>query len=439
MTSESTAQAPPSRLLPAVPDTIRRKVAIRVLPYVFLLYIVAFLDRVNVSYAALQMRAESWFNSEVLGFGAGIFFLGYLLLEIPSTVIVERWSARKWMSRIMISWGIIASAMGFVASANQFYFGRFMLGLGEAGFFPGMIVYVSHWFTERDRAKGVAWFYTAVPLAYVVGSPLAGLLMRISWLGLEGWRWLFILEGIPAIVLGVLNLWLLTDWPREATWLEPAEREQLQAAIDAERRDKPAHMSPLGFITNPMILLLTFIYFLVNCGSYGFGIWLPTMLKQLSGLSDMQVSLLAAVPYVVALFGVVGNAWSSDRSQERVWHAAIPMFIMASGLAFGTFFHLTSMGWIMLGFCIVGAGVYSYIPAFWALPGSRLSGTAAAVSVGIINSFGNLGGFAGPYVMGWLNTRTKSFEVGMGVLLAVQVLAGLLVLTLRRSKGRPSR
>ena len=268
MTSELTAQATGPRSLSVVPDHIRRKVAIRVLPYVFLLYIVAFLDRVNVSYAALQMRSESWFNAEVLGFGAGIFFIGYLLLEIPSTVIVERWSARKWMSRIMISWGIIASAMGFVTSANQFYWGRFLLGLGEAGFFPGMIVYVSHWFTERDRAKGVAMFYTAVPLAYVIGSPLAGLLMRINWLGLEGWRWLFILEGIPAIVLGVLNLWLLTDWPREAKWLEPAEREQLQTAIDADRRDKPAHMSPIGFLTNPMILLLTLIYFLVNCGSY---------------------------------------------------------------------------------------------------------------------------------------------------------------------------
>ena len=422
--------------LATVPDPVRRKVALRLLPYVFLLYIVAFLDRVNVSYAALGMRSESWFNSEVLGFGAGIFFIGYVVLEIPSTVMVERWSARKWMSRIMITWGLIASGMGFVTSAHQFYWGRFLLGLGEAGFFPGMIVYLSHWFTERDRAKAIAMFYTAVPLSYVIGSPLAGQLMKINWYGWEGWRWLFILEGVPAVVLGVMNLWLLTDWPRDAKWLAPGEREQLQRAIDAERHEKPSHLNVLGFLTNRTILMLTLIYFFAVCGSYGFGIWLPTMLKQFSGLPDTQVALLAAVPYVVALIGVVVGAWSSDRSQERVWHTAIPLLIMSVGLAFGTFFHLTTMGWIMLGFCIVGAGVYTYIPAFWALPATHLSGTAAAVSVGIINSFGNLGGFAGPYLMGWLQTRTKSFEAGMGVLLAFQVLAALLVLTLRGRQHR---
>src|SRR5437868_3301938 len=189
-----------------VPDPLRRKVALHVLPYVFLLYIIAFLDRVNVSYAALQLAHESWFNGEVLGFGAGIFFVGYVLLEIPSTVIVERWSARKWMARIMVSWGLIASAMGFVNSAHQFFALRFLLGLGEAGFFPGIIVYLSHWFTERDRARAIAMFYAAVPLAYVIGAPMSGLLLRIHWLGLAGWRWIFILEGIPAVVFGILNL-----------------------------------------------------------------------------------------------------------------------------------------------------------------------------------------------------------------------------------------
>ncbi|MEO7189947.1 MAG: MFS transporter [Vicinamibacterales bacterium] len=434
MPSDSTSSQV-SGTLATVPDPIRRKVALRLLPYVFLLYIVAFLDRVNVSYAALGMRSESWFNSNVLGFGAGIFFIGYVVLEIPSTVMVERWSARKWMARIMITWGLIASAMGFVTSANQFYVGRFFLGLGEAGFFPGMIVYLSHWFTERDRAKAIAMFYTAVPLSYVVGSPLAAQLMKINWHGLPGWRWLFILEGIPAVVLGVLNLWLLTDWPKDAHWLKPAERTQLQSAIDSERHAKPSHLNVLGFLTNRTILMLTLIYFFAVCGSYGFGIWLPTMLKQFSGLPDTQVALLAAVPYVVSLVCVVIGAWSSDRTQERVWHTSIPLFVMAVGLAFGTFFHLTSMGWIMVGFCIIGAGVYTYIPAFWALPAKHLSGTAAAVSVGIINSFGNLGGFAGPYLMGWLQTRTKSFETGMGVLLAFQVIAALLVLTLRKRKA----
>src|SRR6186713_1186369 len=204
--------------MPPVPDHIRRRVAWRVLPYLFLLYIVAFLDRVNVSYAALGLTKEPWFNAEVLGFGAGIFFIGYVLLEIPSTIMVERWSARKWIARIMITWGIIASSVGFVNSKESFYILRFLLGVGEAGFFPGVIVYLTHWFTARDRAKAIAFFYAAVPLSYVIGAPLSGFLLRINWLGLEGWRWLFILEGIPATLLGILNLWMLTDWPRDAKW-----------------------------------------------------------------------------------------------------------------------------------------------------------------------------------------------------------------------------
>jgi ACS family tartrate transporter-like MFS transporter len=415
-----------------VPDHVRRRVALRVLPYAFLLYIIAFVDRVNVSYAALGLKDETWFNSEVLGFGAGIFFVGYVLLEIPSTVIVERWSARRWMARIMISWGFIASAMGFVHSAGQFFALRFLLGLGEAGFFPGIIVYLSHWFTERDRARAIAMFYSAVPLAYVIGAPLSGLILPIHWFGLAGWRWIFILEGVPAVVFGVLNLWMLTDWPRDARWLEPKDREVLQAAIDAEKRGKTeSHARALGYLLDRRVLLLTAVYFFGVCGSYGFGLWLPSMLKEISGTTNAQVSLLAALPYLVSLVFVILGAWSSDRTGERIWHTVIPLIVTAAGLSLGSIWHLTSLGWIMVGFCIVGAGVYTYIPPFWALPARHLSGTAAAVSVGLINSFGNLGGFVGPYLMGWLQTRTQSFAVGMGVLLAFQVIAAILVLGLR--------
>ncbi len=420
--------------VPTVPDHVRRRVALRVLPYVFLLYIIAFLDRVNVSYAALGLAKEPWYNAEVLGYGAGIFFVGYLILEIPSTVLVERWSARKWIARIMITWGIIASSMGFIHSAREFYVMRFILGLGEAGFFPGIIVYLNHWFTERDRAKAVAFFFTAVPLAFIVGSPISGLLLRVHWLGLEGWRWIFIMEGIPAFALGIANIWLLTDWPREARWLPPADREALQAAIDAEQRGKASHMHPLAYLRNRTVILLTLVYFLGVTGAYGFGIWLPTMLKQLSGLGDVQVALLSALPYIVSLVFVVVGAWSSDRSHERVWHTAVPLFVMAIGLSLGSIWHLTSLGWIMFGFCLVGAGVYTYIPSFWALPAEHLSGTAAAVSVGIINSVGNLGGLAGPYLMGVFQTRTNSFAAGMGVLLVASITAGLLVFTLRPAK-----
>jgi len=421
-----------------VPDRIRRRTALRILPYAFLLYVVAFLDRVNVSYAALGLQSEPWYNAEVLGFGAGIFFIGYVLLEIPSTILVERWSARKWMARIMISWGLIASSMGFVHSAQTFYAVRFLLGVGEAGFFPGMVIYLSHWFTERDRAKAFSLFYIAVPFSYVVGAPLSGVFLRAHWLGLEGWRWLFIVEGIPAVVLGLLNLRLLTDWPRDARWLPPEDRALLQAAVDADRHGKAAHLPVLSYLKHRAIVVLMLIYFLAVCGSYGFGIWLPTMLKQFSGLPTFQITLLAALPYVVSLICVLIGAWSSDRSGDRKWHAAVPLFVTAIGLSIGSLFHVTSLAWLMVGFCIVGAGIYTYIPAFWALPGRHLSGVAAAVSVGIINSVGNLGGFVGPYLMGWLQRHTQSFRIGIGVLLTFQILAGLLIFTLEHPKRKSS-
>jgi ACS family tartrate transporter-like MFS transporter len=257
----------------------------------------------------------------------------------------------------MVSWGFIASAMGFVHSANQFFALRFLLGLGEAGFFPGIIVYLSHWFTERDRARAIALFYTAVPLSYVIGAPLSGLILPVHWFGLAGWRWIFILEGIPAVVLGILNLWLLTDWPRDARWLEPRDRELLQAAIDAEKRGKvESHTGALGYLRDRRVLLLTAVYFFGVCGSYGFGLWLPTMLKQISGTSNSQVSLLAALPYMVSLVFVVLGAWTSDRTGERVWHTAIPLFVTAAGLSLGSIWHLTTLGWTMVGFCVVAAG-----------------------------------------------------------------------------------
>ncbi len=428
-----------STTAPTVPEHVRRRVALRLLPYVFLLYVVAFVDRVNVSYAALGLTQEPWFNGEVLGFGAGIFFVGYVVLEIPSTIAVERWSARKWMARIMITWGFIASAMGFVHSARQFYWLRFLLGLGEAGFFPGMIVYLSHWFTERDRAKAVALFYTAVPLSFIIGAPLSGLLLQIHWLGLEGWRWIFILEGIPAVVLGIANLWLLTDWPRDAKWLAPEDRITLQAAIDSGAHGKTSHLAVLGYLKHPTVIRLTLIYFLAVCGSYGFGLWLPTMLKQLSALGNTQVSLLAALPYVVSLICVVVFSWTSDKTGKRVLHTAIPLLVTALGLSIGSVWQVSGLSWIMLGFCVVGAGIYTYIPSFWSLPGAQLSGTAAAVSVAIINSFGNLGGFVGPFLMGWLQKQTGSFVIGLSVLLCFQILAAILVLSGRRLPARADR
>jgi len=422
--------APSAAVAAGLPPALRRKVALRLLPYLFLIYIVAFLDRANVSYAALGMAHDLGFSAQVMGAGFGIFFWGYFIFEVPSTLMVERWSARKWMSRIMITWGLVASSLGFIHSAHAFLVLRFLLGLGEAGFFPGMIVYLSHWFTEQDKAKAIGLFYTAVPIAFIVGAPLSGVIMRLHWLGLAGWRWVFLLEGVPAIVLGIANLWMLTDWPRQAPWLTEAERELLEAKLDGERSSKTNHVPALGWLRHPVVLKMTVIYFFACTGSYGFGLWLPTMLKGLTGFSVTTITLLAALPYVASLIGVVLVGWNSDRTGERRWHVAIPFFVMAAGLSLGSVFRVYGLGWTLFGFILVGAGVYSYIPSFWALLGRHLSGTAAAVAIGLVNSLGNLGGFFGPYLMGYVQTHTGSFRVAMGILMGVTIIAGGLVLTL---------
>lgn len=414
----------------SLPLALRRKVAFRLLPYLFLIYIVAFLDRVNISYAVLEMKTELGFSGAVLGFGMGIFFWGYFLLEIPSTVIVERWSARKWMSRIMITWGLVAVGMGFLHSARVMYLLRFLLGAAEAGFFPGIIVYLGHWFTRKDKAKAVALFMSALPVSFIIGAPISGSILGVHWLGLSGWRWIFILEGIPAVVFGIANLWILTDRPRQAVWLSPEEQEQLQSALDQEAEGKTSHLRAFAYATHPAILLLTLIYFLTICASYGFGLWLPMMLKRFH-FSDFHTSMLAAVPYVVSLVSMIAFGWNSDRTGERRWHTAIPFFIAAAGLSIGSIFHVTSLGWAMVGFCLVGLGIYSYMPSFWAMPSLYLCGTAVAVATGFINSFANLGGFVGPFMMGWVQTHTGSFSLAMGVLLLAQVIAGSLVFVLK--------
>lgn len=421
----------------SLPLSLRRKVAVRLLPYLFLIYIIAFLDRVNISYAVLEMKSDLGFSSAVLGLGMGIFFWGYFLLEIPSTVIVERWSARKWMSRIMVTWGLLAVGMGFLHTARVMYLLRFLLGAAEAGFFPGIIVYLGHWFTKKDKAKAVALFMAALPVSFIIGAPISGSILNVHWLGLHGWRWIFIMEGIPAIVAGIANLWILTDRPHQAEWLTPVERQQLQSALDQESEGKASHLKVFAYATHPVILLLTLIYFLTICASYGFGLWLPMMIKRFH-FSDFHTSLLAALPYVVSLLSMIAFGWNSDRTGERRWHTAIPFFIAAAGLSIGSMIHVTSLAGAMLGFCLVGFGIYSYMPSFWAVPSLYLSGTAMAVATGFINSFANLGGFVGPFLMGWVQSHTGSFSVAMGALLLAQVIAGCLVFTLRPPKPAAS-
>src|SRR6266566_4184007 len=278
----------------------RRRIAVRLLPFLFILYIVAFLDRMNVGAAALQMPHDLGLSDRAIGLGAGIFFLGYFSLEIPGALIAERWSARRWIARIMVSWGMLTVLMAFIHTGHQFYVVRFLVGAAEAGFFPAVVVYLTHWFRAADRAKAVAGFYGAMPLSYVIGSPLAGVLLGLSWLGLRGWRWLFILEGIPAVLFGIITLFYLTDWPREAKWLPPDEQdwitEQLHREKEAKKRVRA--YSIWEAIRHRDVVLLTLCYFCAMTGSYGIGFWFPTIVKRLSGLSDLKVTLIGALPYV---------------------------------------------------------------------------------------------------------------------------------------------
>jgi ACS family tartrate transporter-like MFS transporter len=426
-------------LLPplAVAQSARRRIGSRLLPFLWLLYVLAFLDRVNVAYGALQMSRDLNFSDRVFGFGAGVFFIGYVLLQIPGTLIVERWSARRWIAGIMISWGIFTVFVGLVHTAHQFYAARFLLGAAEAGFFPGILVYLTHWFRHEDRAMAIAVFMTAIPISNIFGSPLAGQILKLQWYGREGWRWLFILEGIPAVIFGVLTLFYLTDWPSQASWLPKEESDWITAELDREKRGKTSERSFTIWqaLRYRDVILLTAVYFMGSTGIYGFIIWFPTILKRASGLSTTAVTFLVALPYVVALMAMLLSGWHSDRTQERRWHTAVPLFLGGASLilAIASVPHI----WTQLVFFVIFAAcVHSYQPPFWALPTTILSESAAAASVGLINSIGSLGGFVGPFVMGYLVMRTGSFVSGLAWLLANLLLAGILILCIRIRRVR---
>ena len=412
----------------------RARIFRRIVPYMFLLFVIAYLDRVNLSYAALDMKGDLGFTDDVLGFAAGIFFIGYFFLEIPGSILVERWSARGWIARIMITWGLVAIAMGFVHTKNQFYFLRFLLGAAEAGFFPGIIVYFSHWFRNEDRAKVVAIFMAAIPISNIIGSPVSGLLLGIHWMNLSGWRWLFIIEGAPAILFGVITIFYLTDRPHQARWLPNDERKWILSELEAEKKVKEKHSFSLFEAMSVGLLALG--YFFMVTTLYGFSFWLPTIVKKLSGTSNMTVTLISALPYCVGLASILFVGWSSDRTRERRWHTAWCMIVAGVGLILSMAAQNRATLAISM-FCFAAAGIYGYFPSFWALPTNFLTGTAAAASIGLINSIGNLGGFVGPYLVGYLSKRTGSYVAGVLYLSLSAFIAAGMILLLRVRKGNP--
>jgi ACS family tartrate transporter-like MFS transporter len=437
-------------------DSARSKAFWRVLPILFFCYVVAYVDRQNVGIAKLTMSKDMpAFDNAVIGFGMGIFFWGYFLLEIPGSLLVEKWSARKWICRIMVTWGITASLTALVKTPFQFYVIRFLLGLAEAGFFPGVVVYLTHWFPNRDRSKALSYFLVATPFAQIVSPKLSNLLLPFGTtevingvavhhpelLGLKGWQWIYIAWGIPAVILGVIVLWYLTDRPKNAKWLTPEERDALEAELEKERTSRSAgkRMTLKQAFTHPKVLILTLAYFCVVNGSQAMEFFLPSILDAWYKPKYDLLTWLLMLPALMGLLGQLFVGWSSDRNKERRFHTCIPIFIGALVLALtpATKGHLALS---MVCFMIVFAGFKAYLPAFWTLPSTFLTHTAAAGSIGLINSFGNLGGFFGPTVLGWVQKRTGSFEGGIYYLSTSMCVSALIILFLNlgRKEGAPS-
>ena len=406
----------------------------RLVTFLFLLYIVAYLDRINLGFAALQMQQQLGFTDAVYGFGAGVFFAGYFLFQVPSNLVLERVGARRWIAVLMILWGMISASMALVTSVRSFYALRFLLGAAEAGFFPGVILYLKNWFPARARARTVARFMTAAPLAGVVGGPLSGALLGLHHkAGLAGWQWMFLLEGIPAIVLGAIVWAYLVDRPALAHWLSEEQREWLQQTLLAEANASPeSESNPLAAFRMGRIWILALVYCGVNTVSYGVSMWLPNLIKSLGGMSNFAIGVLSAIPYVAAAITMVFVGLSSDRSGERRWHAAVPAFAgaIAIGLAGGT----TSLATAVALVSIAVVGVFSMMGPFWAMPTALLSATTAAAGIAFINSVGNLGGFFGPYVIGLVRTSTGQFRGGLLVVAAALAMSGALVLTIKLSR-----
>ena len=418
-------------MIPAIPDVgvrTRRRIAWRLLPFVFLLYLVAYLDRANVSFAALKMNLDLGFSDRIYGLGVAMFFVGYVLFEVPGAIIVERWSARKWTARIMISWGLATILSGLVRSPGQFYAARFFLGMAEASFFPGMIVYLTHWIRLSERGRAVAILYAAIPSSAIIGAPLAGWLLGIGWHGMAGWRWLFVLEGVPAIVLGIVTLFYLTGWPREATWLARDEREWITREMELEKQAKKetAHYTIWKAFRDRRVLLLLFPYLLANTSNASVVFWLPTFIKRLSGLPNSKVAFLVLFPAVVGLFGLLINGWHSDKTGERRWHTAIPLICV--GISYLLLIPASAHFPLAMTLIAVGGGfVFAYYPAFWSMPTMIVSESAAAATFGLINSVGHAGGFFGPYIVGDLSTRTGSVLPGFAFIACCYLLAAFFV------------
>lgn len=430
MTVVSRATGASANATPELARHTRHRIGARLLPFLFVLYITNYLDRTSVAYAALGMSRDLGFSDRVFGLGAGVFFISYLALQIPGALAVERLSARRVISAIMIAWGLLTVLTALVHTPGQLYLARFVLGGAEAGFFPGVVVYLSHWFIHEDRAKATSNFMAAIPLSFVIGSPIAGWILGRHWLGVQGWRWLFVLEGLPAVVLGAVAFFYLTDWPRQASWLRPEERGWIEQTLEEEKPRESRSMTAWQALGSRTIVLLATVAFLDYFVSYCVYFWLPTILKRQSGLSDARVGLLGTLPYIAAFAAMLIHGWDSDRTRERRWHTAVPLFLAAAALlALVTLPSSTSL--TVAGFTLVTLATAAFLVSFWAIPTELLSESTAASAVGMINAVGSIAGFAGPYAFGYLLSRTGSFSPGLALMMLSALAGGVLILRTR--------
>src|SRR4030088_2427481 len=415
------------------------KVTRRLVPFLIVCYFIAYLDRVNVGFAALTMNQDLGLSQTAFGFGAGIFFIAYFIFEVPSNLLLERFGARKWIARIMLSWGILSGAMAFtpnIASATglgneyTFYLLRVLLGVAEAGFFPGIIYYLTLWFPSEYRARIVGYFMAAIPLSTVIGAPLSGALLYLhGGVGLAGWQWLFIVEAVPAVILACVVFFYLTDRPADAAWLAPDERAWLTERLELEQRQRRAvrDYSVAQVLVDPRVLGLSLVYFGAVATNYGLSFFLPQIVKAF-GFNAFLTTVVSAAPYAVGLIAMVWWGRRSDRLVERRFHAAFPLFVAAAGIAVST--ALDDPLLKMISLCVAGFGIFANLPVFWTLPTAFLSGPAAAAGIAVINSVGNLAGFAGPLAMGWIKDHTGSYSGGLLLLAALGIIAMGIVLVL---------
>jgi len=412
------------------------KITVRLIPFLFVLYVVAWLDRVNVGFAALQMNADLGFSEAAFGFGSGVFFVGYCLFEVPSNLILARIGARLWISRIMITWGVISVCMMFVRTPTTFYILRFLLGAAEAGFFPGAIYYLSQWYPAAHRARAIAGFMTAVPVSGLIGGPLSGMLLNLRGVyDLAGWQWLFLGEGVPAIILGVIVLFYLTDRPQIAKWLTPEERDCIIAELAAEQRsDSPSLWRTL---TNPDILRLGVIFLLAALGFYGYSFWSPLVIKSLTGASDLGVGWLSAGISLATIVFMLLNGLNSDRTGERPIHVAVALVVMSAGFLVSAFVRSPLAG--VAALALVPIGHCSAYGPFWSMPSQLLSGRAAAAGTAMVVTIANVGGFIGPTLIGYLKDRTGTYTIAFLLLGGFAIAAALLVVTMRIRPNRELR